>query len=392
MILSNLRVLLSKKTTRLVVILLVEAIVLRVLMATQGQNVDFDSYRIVAEIMHSGGNVYAETTRYNYSPLWAYILLLFEEVRILFQADIWLFRLQIVLLLAMADVLIALVLYKISGLKSFALYIFSPLVIFVSAFNMQFDNLALALGLSSLFLLKKQKIRVSIVLMVASLLVKHTLIAYLLWLLFRRDVPKKGLFVILPMAILSLSFLVYGIEYEYLLRNVISYRPNDAAPLYNMFVPDIFKGIFKPEYLLALILLVAGFVFRKRPLFENFAIYLTTLVLFAPAMLHSYLAIPMIAVSLYPNLFMLAYSLYGAYLYMLTGPGVDWNFFVRTAPDFALTTKMHDRIYDIPVILLLGGYFLAFFPTQVRSLFKIIRVSLNNELLYQRQTINARAK
>ncbi|KXK08432.1 MAG: hypothetical protein UZ20_WS6002000961 [candidate division WS6 bacterium OLB21] len=244
MILSNLRVLLSKKTTRLVVILLVEAIVLRVLMATQGQNVDFDSYRIVAEIMHSGGNVYAETTRYNYSPLWAYILLLFEEVRILFQADIWLFRLQIVLLLAMADVLIALVLYKISGLKSFALYIFSPLVIFVSAFNMQFDNLALALGLSSLFLLKKQKIRVSIVLMVASLLVKHTLIAYLLWLLFRRDVPKKGLFVILPMAILSLSFLVYGIEYEYLLRNVISYRPNDAAPLYNMFVPDIFKGIF----------------------------------------------------------------------------------------------------------------------------------------------------
>lgn len=392
MILSNLRVLLSKKTTRLVVILLVEAIVLRVLMATQGQNVDFDSYRIVAEIMHSGGNVYAETTRYNYSPLWAYILLLFEEVRIIFQADIWLFRLQIVLLLAMADVLIALVLYKISGLKSFALYIFSPLVIFVSAFNMQFDNLALALGLSSLFLLKKQKIRVSIVLMVASLLVKHTLIAYLLWLLFRRDVPKKGLFVILPIAILSLSFLVYGIEYEYLLRNVISYRPNDAAPLYNMFVPDIFKGIFKPEYLLALILLVAGFVFRKRPLFENFAIYLTTLVLFAPAMLHSYLAIPMIAVSLYPNLFMLAYSLYGAYLYMLTGPGVDWNFFVRTAPDFALITKMHDRVYDIPLVLLLGGYFLAFLPVQVRSLLKRIRVFLTNELIYQRQTINARAK
>lgn len=392
MILSNLRVLLSKKTTRLVVILLVEAIVLRVLMATQGQNVDFDSYRIVAEIMHSGGNVYAETTRYNYSPLWAYILLLFEEVRILFQADIWLFRLQIVLLLAMADVLIALVLYKISGLKSFALYIFSPLVIFVSAFNMQFDNLALALGLSSLFLLKKQKIRASIVLMVASLLVKHTLIAYLLWLLFRRDVPKKGLFVILPIAILSLSFLVYGIEYEYLLRNVISYRPNEAAPLYNMFVPDIFKGIFEPEYLLALILLVAGLIFRKRPLFDSFAIYLTTLVLFAPAMLHSYLAIPMIAVSLYPNLFMLAYSLYGAYLYMLTGPGVDWNFFVRTAPDFALTTKMHDRVYDIPVILLLGGYFLAFFPIQVRSLFKGIRVFLTNELIYQRQTINARAK
>lgn len=122
-----------------------------------------------------------------------------------------------------------------------------------------------------------------------------------------------------------------------------------TQPRYTICLFQIFLRVyFKPEYLLALILLVAGFVFRKRPLFENFAIYLTTLVLFAPAMLHSYLAIPMIAVSLYPNLFMLAYSLYGAYLYMLTGPGVDWNFFVRTAPDFALTTKMHDRIYDIP--------------------------------------------
>lgn len=38
-------------------------------------NHDQDSYEIVASIMRSGGNVYAETARYNYSPIWAYGLL-----------------------------------------------------------------------------------------------------------------------------------------------------------------------------------------------------------------------------------------------------------------------------------------------------------------------------
>ena len=38
-------------------------------------NFDQVSYEIVAEIMRRGGNVYAETSRYNYTPIWSYVLL-----------------------------------------------------------------------------------------------------------------------------------------------------------------------------------------------------------------------------------------------------------------------------------------------------------------------------
>src|SRR6266542_167917 len=36
---------------------------------------DHRSYELVAAIMERGGNVYAETYRYNYSPVWAFVLL-----------------------------------------------------------------------------------------------------------------------------------------------------------------------------------------------------------------------------------------------------------------------------------------------------------------------------
>src|SRR5262249_3805631 len=38
-------------------------------------NYDMASWRIVLDIIHRGGTIYEETQRYNYSPLWAGVLL-----------------------------------------------------------------------------------------------------------------------------------------------------------------------------------------------------------------------------------------------------------------------------------------------------------------------------
>jgi hypothetical protein len=43
---------------------------LRIWVSTLGYNFDFESYAVVASIIDSGGNVYAETHRYNYGPVW----------------------------------------------------------------------------------------------------------------------------------------------------------------------------------------------------------------------------------------------------------------------------------------------------------------------------------
>ena len=45
-------------------------------------NFDMDSYEIVVGIVHKGGNVYAETDRYNYSPVWFMVLLALKRIQI----------------------------------------------------------------------------------------------------------------------------------------------------------------------------------------------------------------------------------------------------------------------------------------------------------------------
>src|SRR6185437_5217916 len=50
-------------------------------------NYDQDSYFIVARIMLAHGNVYAETYRYNYSPVWAYVLLGLAHIALHFRIN-----------------------------------------------------------------------------------------------------------------------------------------------------------------------------------------------------------------------------------------------------------------------------------------------------------------
>ena len=51
-------------------VVVVLGVALRLWMATLGHNWDLASYQTVAQIVDAGGNVYAETERYNYGPLW----------------------------------------------------------------------------------------------------------------------------------------------------------------------------------------------------------------------------------------------------------------------------------------------------------------------------------
>ncbi len=56
------------------VFIIVIGTLIRLAIAQRGYNFDIASYRIVADIMANDGNVYLETQRYNYGPIWFYIL------------------------------------------------------------------------------------------------------------------------------------------------------------------------------------------------------------------------------------------------------------------------------------------------------------------------------
>lgn len=58
----------------LLALVIVIGVALRLALPLLGHNFDVESYRIVADIMGDGGNVYAETSRYNYWPIWFLIV------------------------------------------------------------------------------------------------------------------------------------------------------------------------------------------------------------------------------------------------------------------------------------------------------------------------------
>jgi hypothetical protein len=63
-----------------ILLVLTLGVILRLLMPLRGYNVDAESWRIVADIVNQNGNVYAETWRYPYGPVWAQILHVLDKL------------------------------------------------------------------------------------------------------------------------------------------------------------------------------------------------------------------------------------------------------------------------------------------------------------------------
>src|SRR5688500_16623149 len=92
--------------TRLIIVLavLTAGTALRFWLSTFGHNFDYDSFLIARDILREGGNVYAETTRYNYAPGW---FLIIRALDLLSGGSEPLFRGLMVALLTLADMGIA---------------------------------------------------------------------------------------------------------------------------------------------------------------------------------------------------------------------------------------------------------------------------------------------
>jgi hypothetical protein len=94
-----------------ITILLTIGIALRFLIASVGFTYDMQSYNIVGKIVNSGGNVYRETTRYNYGPLWFLIVGAFYKFSNYFVDSFLVFRFSLTGLLVIVDVFIWYLLY-----------------------------------------------------------------------------------------------------------------------------------------------------------------------------------------------------------------------------------------------------------------------------------------
>jgi len=335
----------NHRLTRILVCLTIAVgVTLRFYAMSRGHNFDFDSYKIVGDIVVNGGNVYGETARYNYGPVWMGVLGIFREIGLIFSNPDFVFRVLIVTLLTAVDLSIAFILKKKFGLVSFILFFLNPISIVISGYHNQFDNLALLIGLCGLLVMPKDTtLKVerrhvyAAALIGLSLMTKHIFFMLPVWLFIRGKSLKVKMFMsIVPLAIFAVSFLPFWpTGHEGIVQNVFLYKSFANAPLINSILSADLVAFINPMTVLIVALSVAGFLTRKQPVLESGLWYLVVLVVFSPAVANQYLAIAMPAIIAFGVLFFVPFI--GLATLLLIGTsleGLNMQKIVRHIPEY----------------------------------------------------------
>lgn len=327
---------------------------LRLVLPFFGYNYDVRSYRIVADIMQHGGNVYAETIRYNYSPVWFNLLHLFDLMP-WHPPDPIGIRWKIVILLTLGDLGIFAFLLRHYSLRVAALFFLNPISILITGYHNQFDNLAVLAGLVAVYVYEKGSVRPHRILgaigLGVSLCIKHILFLFPLWLAIKeKRWPMRILVVVVPYAIFLASFLPYWSEGAAGIRhNVFQYKSWENAPFWSMVLPFRHLPISKRNLFFAALLLL-GVLWRKKPPLASIHYYFLSLVAFSSAITNQYLAICTPSIAVLWNWAFAVYTLAGSVMLIGDNEGLQvalpWH-----------VAAIHK--YDIAIAFLVFGLLIA---------------------------------
>jgi|GEM_PF-5102278 len=346
----------GNRSTWFTATVLAAGVLLRYALTLPGYNWDVVSYDIVGQIAANGGNVYAETTRYNYAPIFMQIEALAWRIGQLTPYPRQTLRLFIMTLLTLTDIGIFAYVKKKAGLLWAALFFLNPVTLIITGYHNQFDNMAVLVSfLAAECMIRGQRgaaraaetkinnhhgmgssidqARVNqagnnragvnqtganqagvswnrwdtaaIALLTLSLCVKHLLYAYPAWLLFTQRLPrrKKPAYVILPPLLFLASFLPYWKDGSAgILSNVFLYRSDSNYPLlaqaWLKAMIHTYQGIPHPLLVFIALMLLAAWLLRREMSDRALWLYFLCLVSFSSAIANQYLAIPCASLAL----------------------------------------------------------------------------------------------
>lgn len=289
-------------------------ILIRFILMTWGHNFDFDSYCIVGKIVTAGKNVYANTFRYNYGPVWFTLLGLFWKTASHFTHNVLIFRCFIVGTLTLGDFFITQFISKKAGNFWGIIFFLNPISLIITGYHNQFDNLAVLIGALAILCIEKSCTEhdikrediCGIALLSLSLITKHIMWAFPLWILFNAKIDrrKKFIYAFIPPLLFLASFWPYWSEgWNGIIHNVFLYRSFNNFPLFGLGILNRF-GISLPlqKYvclpMFGLLMLAGAYIFRHEGIYHSFLLYTIALVCMSSAIANQYLVIPCAAVIL----------------------------------------------------------------------------------------------
>lgn len=274
-------------------------------------NWDFGQWINVSTAALDGQDPYA-LYGYNYPPPWLMTLALFNAVTSSTES----FRLLIALLLIAVDLGILALLVRRGYTLAAVVFFLSPITIAISGQHQQVDGIAVFFALAAMTALsgvEGSRIAgrdwLAIALLGLSLGFKPVFLLLPLWLAMRPGEWRRRLFLLVgPLVVFGLVFVSAFIAYPVseVIGRVLGHGGANNSPLVNAFVPGQLAPWFidrgGAKLLFLVLLIAAGWLFRKLPPFELALAYSISAVLFSWAVVNQYLVTPMAAVAVFLNI------------------------------------------------------------------------------------------
>ena len=259
-------------------------------------NYDVAAFADAADILRRGGDLYLETARYNYSPVFAYTLLGLS--RLGDALGVSLAHLLGALLLA-ADAATAVLVSRMAGggrrgAAAALIFFANPVSVFVSSFHLQFDGLAILALLAAVHAAERRPGSGRIPLWLSvSLLVKH--IAAFFPPLFLRSRRRGGIGLAaaaVPYALFAASFLPFWRQWSGIRSHVLEYR--SLAEDYGVGMLRNFAGLprWLPTAVFLAAVLAALVLLRGVPLRRSCLLLFLVALIFAPGICEYYFVWP----------------------------------------------------------------------------------------------------
>lgn len=305
----------NKRTKSIIFITIIVGVILRFFISLHGYNYDFLSWVIVGDIVSHGGNVFYLTSRYNYAPL----------ASLAFGASYWfsgffhnpnlVYRFLLISYLTLADLGISYYVAKKNNVFWGLMFFLNPVSIVLTGFHNQFDNVAVLFALIGVeFImraLQKDKDNLckydfwAILFLTLSLLTKHLIIFFMLWILINKTIgfKRKLCYTLIPINLFFISFIPYlSLGLNDIITNVFFYRSANNMPLF-WGIENIVPFLSEDFILIFIsLIIISAYIFWKQPIDRSLLIYLICLVCFSSAITPQYLAIPLVSLFLLGDL------------------------------------------------------------------------------------------
>jgi hypothetical protein len=291
------------------------ALALRLAMFSRfSENYDTQSYTEVVRTVEAGGRPW-DTGRYNYSPVWAGVLVALSSAARSGGASL---SSAVGVLMLVVDATTSVVLYRLAGGEgrgagAALLYFANPVAVYLSSVHRSFDAFAILFLLAAIGAARLRPVRSGAVAaaLSASLLVKH--VAAFHPLLFLRSRRRPGLGVVAasaPYAVFLLSFVPFRSSWPQIAREVFAY--GGLGGIYGTDVLLLIPGVpfWVPRALFAAAAIAALWLLRRADIEiarASLVLFLVALV-FLPGIGRQYFVWPIALGALFPGAGYLVYS------------------------------------------------------------------------------------